>query len=73
MLSVADELKAEDRERLLAMTPAERVARALALGRRDREIFRAGQGLTPEDARRILEHQRQVGRRRSRCLEELIG
>ena len=44
------------------MTPAERVARALALGRRDREIFRAGHGLTAE-----------AGRRRSRCLEELIG
>jgi hypothetical protein len=72
MRSLADDLKAEDRERLLAMTPAERVARALALGRRDREIFRAAQGLTPEDARRILEHQRQVGRRRSR-IEELIG
>jgi len=73
MRSVADELKAEDRERLLAMTPAERVARALALGRRDREIFRAGQGLTPEEARRLLDRQRQVGRHRSRCLEELIG
>jgi hypothetical protein len=73
MRSLADDLKAEDRERLLAMTPAERVARALALGKRDREIFGAAHGLNPEDARRVLDRQRHVGRRLSCCLEELIG
>ena len=70
---MADDLKARDRDRLQGMTPEERVARALALGRRDREIFGAVQGLTSEDARRALERQRQLGRRRCRCIRELIG
>ena len=75
MRSVADELRVEDRERVLAMTPAERVALALALGDRDLEIFRAAQqpGLSREEAARILDRQRHAGRGRSRCLEELIG
>ena len=73
MRSVADALKAEDRARVQAMTPSERVAFALALGQRDRDIVRAAQGLTEEEARRLFERQRQIGRLRSRCLEELIG
>ena len=73
MRSVVDALKAEDRERVLAMTPAERVALALARGKRDREIFAAAHGVTTEDARRIFERQRQTGRRPSRCTHEVIG
>jgi hypothetical protein len=73
MRSVADELKAEDRQRVLAMSPAERVTRALVLGRRAQAIVAAAQGLTPEAARRSVERQRQAGRRRCRCIEELIG
>ena len=73
MRSVADVLRVKNRARLMAMTPAERVALALALGKRDREIFRAACGITTEEARRILERQRQTGRRRSRCIEELLG
>ena len=75
MRSVADRLRAEDRAALLALTPAERVALALALGERDLEIFRAAHHppLTREKAARLLDRQRQIGRRPSRCLQELIG
>ena len=75
MRSVADLLRAEDREELLALTPAERVALALALGARDLEAFRTAQSppLDPAEAARELERRRQAGRRRSRCIEELIG
>lgn len=75
MRSVADLLRADDREELRALTPAERVALALALGARDLETFRAAQSppLDPAEAARVLERRRQAGRRRSRCVEELIG
>lgn len=68
MKSVADRLRAEDRQRLLRLSPAERVALALALGERDLEAFRRARGVSRGDARRLLERQRQEGRRRSRCL-----
>lgn len=57
----------------MGMTPAQRVALAFALGDKDLESFRAAHGLSREDAARILDRQRQAGRRRSRCIEELIG
>ena len=75
MRSVADLLKAVDREDLAALTPAERVSLALALGARDLEAFRLAQQppLEPAAAARELERRRQQGRRPSRCIEELIG
>ena len=75
MRSVADLFRAEDQRELRALTPAERVAMALALGARDLETFRAAQSppLDPAEAARVLERRRQAGRRRSRCIEELIG
>jgi hypothetical protein len=75
MRSVADALKLEDREALRALSPARRVALALALGARDLEMFRRAHEppLDPEPARRVLERRRQAGRRRSRAVEELIG
>jgi hypothetical protein len=75
MRGVADLLRAEDRAAVEALTPAERVALALALGRRDLETFRLAQQppLDPVEAARILERRRQAGRRPSRCIEELIG
>lgn len=75
MRSVADRLRVEEREAILRLTPAERVALALALGARDLETFRHAHTppLAPDVAARILERQRQIGRRRSRCLEEVIG
>lgn len=75
MRSVADRLRAEDREAVLALAPDERVRLALALGERDLESFRLSHDppLTRDEAVRRLERQRQRGRRPSRCIEELIG
>ena len=75
MRSVADRLREEDRAALGVLTAAERVALALRLGRRDLEAFRLAHKppLVRDEARRRLERQRQQGRRRSRCVEELIG
>lgn len=75
MRSVADALRAEDREAALALTPDERVRLALALGERDLEAFRLAHDppLTRDEAVQRLERQRQSGRRPCRCIEELIG
>ena len=75
MRSVADLLRAEDREAILALTADERVRLALALGERDLEAFRLAHDppLAHEEAIRQLERQRQSGRRPCRCIEELIG
>jgi hypothetical protein len=75
MRSVADGLRREEREALLALSPAERLALALALGRRDLELFRHAlrPPLAPEEAGRLLERQRQAGRRRCACIEAMIG
>jgi hypothetical protein len=40
MRSVADDLRTEDQAALRALSPADRVALALALGARDLEAFR---------------------------------
>jgi len=75
MRSVAESLRQNDRAALAAMSPDERVALALALGERDLETFRLAQDspLSRPEAVRVLERRRQAGRRRSACLEELIG
>ncbi len=75
MRSVADRLRIEDREAVLRLTPAERVELALALGARDLESYRMAlqPALDGEAAARILQRQRQAGRRRCRAIEELIG
>ncbi len=72
--SIADRLRTEDRHTLASFTPAQRVALALALGERDLEMFRNARRppLSRRDAARILDRQRQVGRRRSRCHETVI-
>ena len=75
MRSVADVLRQEDRRAMDAFAPAERVALALALGRRDLDTFTLAQGASVDrvEAARSVERRRQTGRRQSRCLEELIG
>jgi hypothetical protein len=75
MRSVADLLRAQDRAAIDALSPAERVALALALGRRDLETFRLAHEppLDPAEGARLLERRRQAGRRPSRCTRELIG
>jgi hypothetical protein len=75
MHSVADELRAEEREALLALSPSERVALALALGERDLETFRLAQrpALNRDEAIQRLDRRRQASRRASACVESLIG
>jgi hypothetical protein len=75
MRSVADDLKTEQRERLAALTAAERVRLALRLGARDLEAFRLAHDppLDPVEAMRVLGRRRQQGRRPSGCAQELIG
>lgn len=71
--SVAQQLSDAERRRVAALTPSERVALALELGRRDLEIFARARGLSLAEARRVQERARQAGRRPCRCIEELIG
>ena len=75
MRSVADALRAESRAELAGLTPAARVALALALGRRDLESFRQAHDPPLEwaEAARRLERQRQASRRPSRAIADLIG
>jgi hypothetical protein len=71
--AVAEQLRREDRARAGALSPAERVARALALGRDALALYCAASGLSPEEARRNLERRAQARRRASGCLEALLG
>ncbi len=75
METVATRLRREDREALRALTPGQRVALAFALGERDLELFRRARRppLARDEAARALERQRQLGRRRSGCLDALLG
>jgi len=61
------------RRRDSARSPAQRVAQALALGRRDLELHGAGAGVTPAEARRAVERRRQTKRRRSNVLRALLA
>lgn len=73
--SVADALKREDRASLLRLSPAQRVALALALGTRDLEAFRLAHDppLDRDEAARRLDRRRQVGRRAWRGRPEPAG
>lgn len=55
----------------LAMTPAERVELAFALGERDLEFFMAANGVSRADALAAIERSRRIGRPYSRCIDEL--
>jgi hypothetical protein len=75
MRSVADDLRAEDRRALLALSIDERLKLAFALGERDLDAFRLAHDppLSRMEAARVLERRRQAGRRACRCIGELIG
>jgi endonuclease V-like protein UPF0215 family len=68
MSRVAETLAAEARERLRHMTPAERLAEALALGEAAIATYAAARGLERDEARRALERASQAGRRPSRVM-----
>jgi hypothetical protein len=75
MRSVADDLRREDRAALDGLSVAERVALALTLGARDVETLRKAHRppLSREEAVRLIERQRQSGRRDSACMRAVIG
>lgn len=68
---VADELREEQMRAVAAMTPQERIDLAFACGQRDLEFYMAATGLDRDEALRRIERTRQVGRRYSRCIDEL--
>ena len=69
---IADELRAEQREEVLRMTPSERVALALRLGERDLRIYMSVQKVDRDTALQAIRRSRQIGRRRSPCLDESL-
>lgn len=73
MSRVASQLREESRERLLRMTPAERLEEALRLGQRAIAAYAAAHGLQPGEARRELERAAQAGRSYSRVMRDLAG
>jgi hypothetical protein len=72
MRSVADDLRAELIERVLRMTPAERVALTGRLAEDDVRLFAAARQIDESRARRLLARQRQVGRRTSGAIAALL-
>jgi hypothetical protein len=70
--SVAVESLAERRERVARLTIDERVALALALGRRDLEIYATAKGLDVPTARRAVQRRRQLRRRTSGCMDAMV-
>jgi hypothetical protein len=67
---VADELRRELRERILAMTPAERIALTARLAESDLDLFCSARQIPRDEARRLLIRARQAGRRPSRVAQE---
>lgn len=73
MKSVVEALREEDRERLRRMSPAERLAEALALGDAAIGDYAAAHRIDRAEAQRRLERAAQVGRRHSRVMVEILG
>jgi hypothetical protein len=71
--AVAERLRAASRARCAAMTPGDRFAEALALGRKAITAYAAAHRLTFEEARRRLERGAQRGRRPSRVMDQILG
>lgn len=65
MRSVADELRAESRRQLAALTPAARIDLALALGDADLDLLLASRGLARQDAAALISRTRRNRRRLS--------
>ncbi len=66
--SVGERLRAEDLERMRRMTLDERLAEAFALGDQAIEICASVNGISRDEARRLLERSAQAGRRASRVM-----
>ncbi len=70
MRSVADDLRREQRERIRAMTPAERIALVESMTEDGLALFAAGQHVSRIEAISRIRASRQLGRRRSGCMQE---
>jgi hypothetical protein len=64
---VADSARNARRKRELAMTPAERVALALRLGKREVKTFAFMNDLSEAEAKKQIAVNRAKGRRASKC------
>ena len=73
MTSAAHLLRQSALEQVLQLSPAERIALALRLGDADLNLLCRYRGLDLDEAQRLLERQRQVGRRFSRCMLKAIS
>ena len=73
MKSVADDLRAETREKVRQLSTQERLELAFRLGEESLELFRQANGLDRKTAIRLLQRRRQAGRTPSKCMSELIG
>jgi hypothetical protein len=71
MRSVADESREASRRADAALTPEQRVERALALGDDDLAAYAFAHALASERARHALVRRRRVGRLPSRCVDGL--
>jgi hypothetical protein len=71
MRSVTDETKDAVRRSDAALTPEQRVERALALGDDDLASYASAHALASEWARRALIRRRRAGRLPSGCIEKL--
>lgn len=65
MRSVADQLKEEDRARIAALSPEQRVALSLRLGETAACVLCAAQGLERDEAVKLARGVRSRGRRAS--------
>ena len=67
---VADEVRREQAEEVMRMTPAERLALAQRLRERGIADFMQARRVTRAEAIAEIRRQRQIGRRASRCMSE---
>jgi hypothetical protein len=70
MRSVADDLRDESRRRLAELSPAARIALALALGDEDLAALCEARQISAGAARAILARSRRAGRQPSCCHDE---
>jgi hypothetical protein len=69
---IAEDLRAEQRARNLAMPLDERFRLMLRMGEEALQTFMTANDLTRDEAMRRIEHARQAGRRPSRVMERII-
>jgi hypothetical protein len=70
--SVADDLRRALCERILAMSPEERIALTARLAESDLDLFCSARQIPRDEARRLLIRVRQEGRRPS-CVAQGVG